>query len=223
MFHRSVFLTLTVLLMGISDIQPASGAPEASSDDVKAQRFVSDHEARIRPLEQAAALAWWNANISGKDEDFAAKEEAQNRLDAALADRARFEELKALRTGRSTTRSSPARSRSSTCSTWRSRSTRLAPEDHRQGQRHREGVQRLSRHGRRPGDDRQRGPQGPQGVEGLGPAQGGLGGEQGGRPGRRGGPEGSWSSSATRRPHARASRTSTRCSSTSTSRARSRS
>ena len=53
-----------------------------------AQEFVAAHEAAIRPLEKAANLAWWNANVSGRDEDFKAKEEAQNKLDAALADRA---------------------------------------------------------------------------------------------------------------------------------------
>jgi peptidyl-dipeptidase A len=45
-------------------------------------------------LEKATQLAWWNANISGRDEDFKAKEEAQNKLDAALADRSRFAQLK---------------------------------------------------------------------------------------------------------------------------------
>ncbi len=59
--------------------------------------FLRDYEVGIRPLERAAALAWWNANVTGKDEDFAAKEDAQNRLDAALADRARFAELKAIK------------------------------------------------------------------------------------------------------------------------------
>src|SRR4051794_20134185 len=62
----------------------------------KARQFVAGHEANVRPLEVAAALAWWNANVTGKDEDFKRKEDAQNRLDAALADRARFAELKAL-------------------------------------------------------------------------------------------------------------------------------
>src|SRR6185295_10504748 len=54
-------------------------------------------EATIRPLEKASNLAWWNANISGKDEDFKAKESAQNKLDEALSDRARFAELKAIK------------------------------------------------------------------------------------------------------------------------------
>ena len=62
-----------------------------------ARAFITDHESRVRPLEIAVGTAWWNANTSGKDEDFAAKEEAQNRLDQALADSKRFAELKSLR------------------------------------------------------------------------------------------------------------------------------
>jgi len=71
-------------------------APAQIADDV-ARQFVADHERAVRPLERAAALAWWVANVSGKDEDFAAKEAAQNRLDAALADPARFAILKPLK------------------------------------------------------------------------------------------------------------------------------
>src|SRR5206468_2326569 len=79
----------------------AAGEREREGDAaMRAQEFIAAHEEKVRPLERAAALAWWNANISGKDEDFAAKEEAQNRLDAALSDRARFAELKAIRGGR---------------------------------------------------------------------------------------------------------------------------
>jgi peptidyl-dipeptidase A len=64
-----------------------------------ARKAVAEHEARVRPLEKAISLAWWNANTSGSDADFKAKEEAQNQLDAALADPARFAELKAAREG----------------------------------------------------------------------------------------------------------------------------
>src|SRR5262249_29432194 len=50
-----------------------------------ARAFIHEHEQSIRPKEREAALALWNANVTGRDEDFKAKEEAQNRLDAALA------------------------------------------------------------------------------------------------------------------------------------------
>jgi peptidyl-dipeptidase A len=62
-----------------------------------AQTFIQEHERTIRPLEREAALAWWNANVSGRDLDFKAKEDAQNRLDAALSDHARFDRLKAIK------------------------------------------------------------------------------------------------------------------------------
>jgi len=84
--------TLT-LLLGIQ----VHGAPPVPSLEDKARTLIDEHVAQIRPLELEANLTWWNANISGKDEDFAAKEAAQNRLDAALANAERFAALKALR------------------------------------------------------------------------------------------------------------------------------
>src|SRR5262245_8702648 len=73
----------------------ALASPEATN---RARQFLTTHEAKLRPLEVAASLAWWNANISGKDEDFKKKEEAQNRIDEALADAARFREVKEIKT-----------------------------------------------------------------------------------------------------------------------------
>jgi peptidyl-dipeptidase A len=70
---------------------------EAQIADDVARWVVAEHEDKVKPLEIAAALAWWNANVSGKDEDFKAKEEAQNRLDAALSDRAAFDRIEGLR------------------------------------------------------------------------------------------------------------------------------
>ena len=55
-------------------------AAQTGSDATEqARQFVAAHEAKVRPLEIAASLAWWNANITGKDEDFKQKEEAQNK------------------------------------------------------------------------------------------------------------------------------------------------
>jgi peptidyl-dipeptidase A len=76
------------------------GGVMAQSPDSNAQQaraFIAQHEARIKPLEIAVNLAWWKANVSGKDEDFRAKEQAQNRLDEALSDRQQFAELKEIR------------------------------------------------------------------------------------------------------------------------------
>ncbi|MCX7664307.1 MAG: M2 family metallopeptidase [Gemmataceae bacterium] len=63
----------------------------------RAKKLISYHEKTIRPLEIAAAEAWWVANISGKDEDFAKKEQAQNKIDEALSNKETFAEIKAVK------------------------------------------------------------------------------------------------------------------------------
>jgi peptidyl-dipeptidase A len=80
----------------------ASAAPALADPDTtdRAKKFVAAHEAKFRPLDVAANKAWWGANTSGKGEDFKRKEEAQNAIDAALADKAAFADLKALHAAR---------------------------------------------------------------------------------------------------------------------------
>src|SRR5688572_406853 len=65
-----------------------------------ARRFLREHEGRVQPLQIASARAWWDANVSGKDEDFAKKEEAENRVNETLSDSERFKELKAIHAGK---------------------------------------------------------------------------------------------------------------------------
>lgn len=60
------------------------------------QDLINAYSREIRPLEIETAWAWWRANTSGKDEDFQAKEAAQNRLDAALGNPMHFMALKRL-------------------------------------------------------------------------------------------------------------------------------
>ena len=84
-----------VTLSQFSTMSHATGNIEAQSTDGQAAKFIEYHEAEVRPLEIAVGRAWWTANTTGRDEDFAAKVEAQNRLDQALADPQRFAELKA--------------------------------------------------------------------------------------------------------------------------------
>src|SRR5271170_4697156 len=95
---RRDFLIGTANVIGALALSDASQAAAPDGDiAMRAERVIKSHEEKVRPLERAAALAWWNANISGKDEDFAVKEETQNRLDAALAEGGRFAELKTLK------------------------------------------------------------------------------------------------------------------------------
>ena len=83
------------VLVSLVEISQATRALAADPADA-GRAFVARYEAEVRPLEIAVNLAWWQANTSGKDADFAAKVEAQNKLDEALADPIRFAELKKL-------------------------------------------------------------------------------------------------------------------------------
>ena len=69
----------------------------ASEPQEAARALIAEYERTVVPLEIATARAWWQANVTGKDEDFAAKESAENKLNEALSDRDRFAQLKRLR------------------------------------------------------------------------------------------------------------------------------
>jgi peptidyl-dipeptidase A len=72
-------------------------ALNAADANDEAAAFIKEHVARLRPLEVQANVAWWNANTTGKDEDFKKKEEAQNKIDAALSEKGPFDRIKALK------------------------------------------------------------------------------------------------------------------------------
>lgn len=59
-----------------------------------ADELIAKHVAKLRPLERAGNLAWWEANTTGSDAAFAKKEETQNAIDAALADAGMFAAIK---------------------------------------------------------------------------------------------------------------------------------
>src|SRR2546428_5508889 len=77
----------------------SAGVLKGQDATEEARRFVREHEANIQPLEIENARAWWKANVSGKDEDFAAKEQAENRLNDALSSSEKFERLKKVHAG----------------------------------------------------------------------------------------------------------------------------
>ncbi|MBL9122103.1 MAG: M2 family metallopeptidase [Planctomycetaceae bacterium] len=98
--HRVIHL-LCVCLWGIamSGNRAATLAATKETVDQRAARFIAEHESQIRPLEIEVGTRWWIANTSGKDEDFARKQEIETQLDLALADKTRFAELKAIHEG----------------------------------------------------------------------------------------------------------------------------
>lgn len=98
MSSRAAFF-LAVILASCSLFPPAPSyaADKAAAPDEAARKFLTEHEATVRPLEIELNLAWWKANTTGKDADFAAKVEAQNRYDQALSNREKFAALKTIR------------------------------------------------------------------------------------------------------------------------------
>jgi peptidyl-dipeptidase A len=87
-----VACVVAVILLGLP--LAAFAGEEVSA---RARRFLDAHTKKLRPLEVAANRAWWDANISGKEEDFHKKEQAQNKIDEALADPETFAEVKGLK------------------------------------------------------------------------------------------------------------------------------
>jgi peptidyl-dipeptidase A len=92
-YVRPLPILFAVLILLAWPLAVSAGAQATE----RARQFIADHTAKLRPLEIAAGLAWWNANVSGKDEDFQKKIEAQNRIDEALSDPKAFAAVKKLK------------------------------------------------------------------------------------------------------------------------------
>jgi peptidyl-dipeptidase A len=95
MLYLRLVFPIILLLMALFMVARPLKAGAGNLD--RARDFIRAHVDKLRPLETRANLAWWNANISGRDEDFKAKEEAQNRIDEALANPAAFKQLKEIK------------------------------------------------------------------------------------------------------------------------------
>jgi peptidyl-dipeptidase A len=88
-----------LLGMGLAMILSTATVALPQDTSAAAKAFVEEHEKKIQPLEIEIGRAWWKANISGKDEDFATKEEAENELNDGLANKEQFAKLKKIHEG----------------------------------------------------------------------------------------------------------------------------
>jgi peptidyl-dipeptidase A len=86
-------LWLQTICVVLASLNVGRASPEVTD---RARKFIDAHEAKVRPLDKAAAIAWWDANTSGKDEDFQKKIAAQNRIDEVYSDPSAYRELKEL-------------------------------------------------------------------------------------------------------------------------------
>jgi peptidyl-dipeptidase A len=99
MSNSTVLVWVTILTAGacLPVAAVCLAADQAATPDAAARRFIAEHEAHVRPREIEVNRAWWKANTTGQDADFAAKVEAQNRYDQALSNREKFATLKKIR------------------------------------------------------------------------------------------------------------------------------
>ncbi|MGQ9651797.1 MAG: M2 family metallopeptidase [Phycisphaerae bacterium] len=88
------YVSLCLVCLTFASLELSAAEPPAADE---ARRFIAEYEASVRPLQIASARADWNAQATGKDQDYKAAQEAQNKLDAALADPAAFARLKQIR------------------------------------------------------------------------------------------------------------------------------
>ncbi len=97
----SSHFAVSILVFGLLALSVAGspGAAAAQDNDARARQFIAAHETDIRPLEIAVGRAWWDANISGKEEQYRRKQEIETQLELRLADPKTFAELKALKEG----------------------------------------------------------------------------------------------------------------------------
>ncbi|MCE5267459.1 MAG: M2 family metallopeptidase, partial [Planctomycetaceae bacterium] len=92
--HVVVTVSLGFLTMAAASNAVAG---ELTPNDARAKRFIEQYEATVRPLEIQMNLCSWVANVSGKEEDFGKKEQAEQALDLKLSEPENFAELKAIK------------------------------------------------------------------------------------------------------------------------------
>lgn len=74
-----------------------AGGAESDAHSQEARAFLDAFVARLKPLQKEVSLAWWDASTKGDDASFQKKQEAENRIDAMLADPVSFQRLTTLR------------------------------------------------------------------------------------------------------------------------------
>ena len=92
-------LEMSVLALTAVAAVSVMGCSSSNGDAAEAAAiaFIDDHLQRTKELEIGAGRSWWKANVTGSEEDFKAKEDAENALNQALSDTAAFARLKEIR------------------------------------------------------------------------------------------------------------------------------
>ena len=97
MFSLRFVLVLALPLSAFVWMARTTNAAANPQDTDRARQLVDAFIKQIRPLDLEANYAWWTANMTGKEEDYKRKEEAQNKIDAFLSDKEGFAQIKAIK------------------------------------------------------------------------------------------------------------------------------
>jgi peptidyl-dipeptidase A len=97
-FHIKLILSLIGVAVLALTVWAAAGKP-AADDEAAFRQFLKAYEVKVIPLSREAALASFQASISGKDEDYQRSAELQIQLNRINADPDEFAKLKAFKNG----------------------------------------------------------------------------------------------------------------------------
>jgi peptidyl-dipeptidase A len=86
-----------ILLSALISVALSSCKSKQEKMETRLKEFISSYEQKAIPLYRESALTSWNANISGKEEDYAKSEKASFAYARVFTDTAAFAELKAIR------------------------------------------------------------------------------------------------------------------------------
>ena len=96
---RSLVSRLFWILLVFTAISQATSSSAQEDTTAAAEKFLDYYESTVVPVDISLNRAWWVANTRGEDEDFAAKESLDKRMNEMLSDPAKFSELEAIKEG----------------------------------------------------------------------------------------------------------------------------
>ncbi|MCK9617239.1 MAG: M2 family metallopeptidase [Lentimicrobiaceae bacterium] len=89
------FASLTMVAIALGVIVGCSNTKTKMEKELK--NFIKNYETKIIPLSKEASLAYWNASISGKDEDYKKAEDLNIQLTNIYANKEDFAKLKEIK------------------------------------------------------------------------------------------------------------------------------
>ncbi len=98
--HRLSFIVSVVVLAGM---MTSCGTTEKEQMEQELKAFITDFEQTVRPLSKDAAIAYFDASISGREEDYQKAADLELLLSKVYADTEDFTKLKSIRDSRAVT------------------------------------------------------------------------------------------------------------------------